>query len=223
MDCLLQTKVCEGSGLCSDACCENLVCRLNGYENPKLQKAFYEQSNYYRGLIALQCPLNACKTRAQFFSEQNVNSPIYDSRCDQLHLTTILTDQCSRVIQEYCTSNMGSETFVDHDVCTQFINSNSLFTTHDWNTECEFEINQTKAGNYPAMDNICYYVVIQECISTGECPCVLKKFVNDTTIQLIPCLFNECSPQIEIGVLNVSVVIIILFFYIILEYNKILR
>jgi hypothetical protein len=184
---------------------------------PELQQAFNQQSNYYRGLIALQCPLDSCKTRAQFFSEASVDSPIYDSRCDQLHQTTLLTDACTRVIQEYCTSNLNTPGFVDVDVCTSFVNTQTLFVAHNWNTECEQEINETKAEQYPIMSNICYYVVIEECSTNGGCPCILKRYVNDTHVQVIPCLFNECTPLLDIGGINTVVVILILIIYVMHE------
>lgn len=183
---------------------------------PQLKLAFDQQSNYYRGLIAMQCPFNSCKTRAQFFSEASVDSPIYDSRCDQLHLTTILTDSCTRVIQEYCTSNLGNPAFVDAGVCTNFVNTQTIFTAYNWNTECEEEINETRSDLYPTMSNICYYVVVEECATNGGCPCIMKRYINDTDIQLIPCLFNECEPVIKVEPLNITVLglfLIVVFGY----------
>lgn len=218
MDCLLQTKWCE-TNLCESKCCEHLVCvwKPNDHMFPELQQAFRQQSNYYRGLIALQCPLDTCKTRAQFFSESSVNSPIYDSRCDSFHQTTIMTNACNRVIQEYCTENIANADFDDFQICNQFVNTQSLFIAHNWITECGQAINETKAGQYPIMTNVCYYVVIEECVTSNECPCIEKRYVNDTFVQVIPCLFNECSPQLNTPPITIIVVAMFIFLVILYE------
>lgn len=216
MDCLKKIKSCE-LDLCSPSCCNDLVCP-GPVVNQKLDQAFKEQSNYYRGLMALSCPLNSCKTRAQFFSEQSVNSPIYDSRCDPLHLTTILTDSCNRVIQEYCTFNLGTESFADEEVCNNFVHSHSIFTTHNYVGECGQALNETIAGEYPIVSNICYSVILQECGSS--CPCFLNQYVNSTHVQLIECLFNSCSPRLSVVTFSFYIAAIVFVFYVMEEFNK---
>jgi len=221
MDCLTQTKSCESQGLCTLKCCESLVCvgDKNDHLFPELVHAYNEQCNYYRALIAQQCPLDSCKTRAQFFSEASVDSPIYDTRCDSLHLTTILTDSCNRVIQEYCTANLGNPGFVDAEVCTSFVSTQSLFTTHDWNTECEGAYNATVANQYPLVSNVCYAAIRQECLETNACPCFNKRYVNDTSVQLIECLFNTCVVETTTNALPISVCVLVLLTYLFYEYN----
>jgi hypothetical protein len=211
MDCLLATESCKD--LCSLKCCQSLVCHV---EDGPLQKAFWEQSNYYRKMIGLTCPTySACQTRAQFFSEQLTTSPIYNPDCDTLHKTTIMTDPCKRAIINYCSSDSVID---DKETCTSFLNTGVLFSMHDWNAECDDELLSTKYSQFPNVSNICYEYILNQC-GDNECGCFLAKTKSADQVQLIPCLLTTWNYEINVDALNI---IVILLLFILLCYNAII-
>lgn len=208
MDCLLNTNSCKGDGLCKQKCCQSLVCDKEDHMHLELQHAFWEQSNYYRKMIALTCPQVAslCQTRAKFFSEQLASSPIYNTDCDQLHKTTIMSDSCKRVIINYCSSEVKE----DKGTCDTFLSTGELFTMHDWSTECDQALADTRNSLFPNVTLVCYEYLLNQC--SNSCGCFWGERTGENTIQLVPCPFYVWSPVVKAEALNISVIVMLLIF-----------